>query len=183
MSTTAHFSITEYDRIVNTGALHSRRLELIQGEIREMSPIGPIHEDIVDLLNEWSVMNAKDVRVRIQQSIGLPGLDAAPEPDVVWVVRRNYRNSRPLTADVLLIVEVAESSLAYDLNEKAKLYANAEVAEYWVVDIPSNELVVHRDPTGNRYTEVNRVGLTGQVSPLSRPDISLSVRMLFPTDD
>src|SRR5579862_5456512 len=92
------------------------RLELIEGEILTMSPIGPSHEDLVDVLNEWSITNLprKSVRVRIQNSVGIPALDSAPQPDVAWVKRGDYSGGRPQPGAVLCIIEVADSSLDYE---------------------------------------------------------------------
>ena len=109
-----------------------RRIELIHGELREMNPIGPTHEEVVDRLNRWSIKHLPEdrVRVRVQNSIGLPALQSAPEPDIAWVVERDYSRGRPTAADVLLVIEVAESSLKNDIGEKADLYAAAGIADY-----------------------------------------------------
>ena len=117
-----------------------------------MTPIGPQHEEVVDRLNAWSVaaVHPLSIRVRIQNSIGIPDLESAPEPDIAWVVERNYSQGRPTATDVLLIIEVADSSLAYDTGEKAALYAAAGVADYWIVDIPHRCVEVRRDPRDNR---------------------------------
>ena len=133
MSTIARLSLGEYDRMVAAGVFdrqRRRRLEFIRGEIREMTPIGSRHEVVVDRLTEWSFRSLPEGRawVRVQNSIGLPDLDSAPEPDIAWVARRDYSRGRPAAADVLLIVEVAESSLEYDSGEKADLYAGAGIA-------------------------------------------------------
>ena len=136
MSTIAHLSLAEYDRMIERGVFDQgkrRRLEFIRGEIRDMTPIGSMHEVVVDRLNEWSMRNLPEgkVWVRVQNSIGLPSLESAPEPDIAWVARRDYSHGRPTAEDVLLIVEVAESSLAYDCGEKAELYAQAGIADLY----------------------------------------------------
>lgn len=84
ISTIARLTIDEYDRMINSGVFENRRIELIHGELREMSPIGVPHEYAVDELNEWSIQNVPldRVRVRIQHSIGLPELNSVPQPDV-----------------------------------------------------------------------------------------------------
>ena len=180
MSTTARLSMDEYDDLVRRGVFDRLRVEFIQGELREMSPIGPDHEEVVDLLNEWSVKNKPgSVRIRIQNSIGLPELESAPEPDVVWVRQRSYRSGRPQPADVLLVVEVADSSVRYDTGEKADLYAEAGVGDYWVVNIPGRRLEVYRDPRGGKYQEVRYFTLSESVAPIAFPDLRLSVAMLF----
>lgn len=134
MSTVARLSVEEYDRIIATGVFDHpvrRRVELVRGEIRDMNPIGPLHEDAVDLLAEWSFDSVPrmKVRVRVQNSIGLPELDTVPEPDLAWVRRRAYSRGRPTPRDVLLVIEVADTSLAYDTGEKADLYAAASIGD------------------------------------------------------
>jgi Uma2 family endonuclease len=134
VSTIARLSLAEYDRMIERGAFDQtkrRRLEFIRGEIREMTPIGALHEAVVDRLTEWSFSSLPKgkVWVRVQNSIGLPELESAPEPDLAWGARRDYSQGRPAAKDVLLVIEVAESSLAYDHGEKADLYAAARIAD------------------------------------------------------
>src|SRR5882724_2509947 len=114
MSTATRITVADYDRMITDGHFATgpkrHRIELIDGELRPMSPIGPIHERLVDILNEWSLTNLprEAAWVRIQNSIGIPELDSAPEPDVCWVRRRDYSTGRPLPADVLLVIEVSD---------------------------------------------------------------------------
>jgi len=178
VNTLTYLGLAGYDRMVGAGAFDSgpmRRVELIRGEIRQMTPIGPEHEEVVERLTEWSYQHLpRDVaRVRVQDSIGLPALESAPEPDISWVVRRNYSRSRPTANDVLLVVEVARSSLTYDTGEKADLYAAAGIKDYWVVDADARLVEVHRDPQDGKYR--NLTIFTGQspVCPLSFPKIAL----------
>ena len=183
MSTVAHFSLAEYDQMIALGAFGPtrRRLELIQGEIREMNPIGSLHEVIVDQLNEWSIKYLPSglAWVRVQNSIGLPELDCSPEPDIAWVVRRDYSEARPIPTEVLLIIEVAESSLSYDRGEKSDLYATAGIKDYWLVNLIDRTLEIHREPTDGQYSQ--RTTLRGEesVSPLAAAEISLSPDRLF----
>ncbi len=185
MSTTAHLSLAEYDRIVATGVFDHpkrRRVELIKGEIRDMDPIGPMHETAVDVLNEWSVLRVagKDILVRVQNSIGLPALDSAPEPDVAWVRRRRYSRRRPTAADVLLVIEVSDTSLDYDTGEKAELYAAEGIQDYWVVNLPEQCVEVRRDPAGGRYQTLSRHSGDDEVRPLAVPEVALSPSLLWP---
>jgi Uma2 family endonuclease len=170
--------------MVRAGAFdgaHRQRVELIRGEIRPMSPIGALHEVLVDWLNEWSFENAprKKVRVRVQNSIGLPELESAPEPDIAWVARRNYALRRPQAEDVFLVIEVADSSLDYDLGEKAHLYAEAGVRDYWVVDARGRRVTVFREPKKNRYRAETTFRLGDEIPTLVFPKIVLKVDDLF----
>ena len=184
MSTTIQFTLKQYNRMIQQGVfdeMRDQRLELIYGEIREMSPPGPTHEEVIDLLTRWSVLNVskRDVRVRIQNSIGIPDLDSAPQPDIAWVREKSYRDERPLSTDVLLVIEVSDSSLSYDLGEKLRLYAEAGIVEYWVVNIPHWQVEVYRDPQGPRYLvkSVHDPGHT--IRPAAFDDQELPVSYLF----
>ncbi len=184
MSTIARFSLDEYDRLIESGALDKRRLELIRGEIREMSPTGPDHEDAVDQLTDWSTSQEikQKFRIRVQNSIGLPGLETAPEPDLVWAAPRRYRRvrgGRPTAADIFLIIEVSESSLDYDRGEKLELYAQAGIADYWIVNLIDRYIEVYREPEGNGYRSVQTFRGEEDVRPLAMPEVSLRPSLLW----
>ncbi len=184
MSTVAKLTLDEYDLMIGSGVFdrrERRHLELIRGEIRERATIGPMHEVMVDRLNEWSFKSLPKgkVRVRVQNSIGLLCLESAPEPDIAWVARRDYSQGRPTEKDVLLVIEVAESSLQYDCGEKADLYAAAGVADYWVVNLPGRSIEVRRDPAEGRYRSVQTHTSDDEVRPLLVPEVVLRPSMLW----
>jgi Uma2 family endonuclease len=181
MSIIAQISLEEYERMAAAGVFEGRRLEYVRGEIRQMSPKGDRHEDMVDWLEDWSheSVRGKPVRVRVQNSIRLAGLKTLPEPDLAWVVRRRYARRKPTEKDVYLIIEVAETSLDYDLGEKAELYAEAGIVDYWVVDLIAARIVVHRDPAQNRYRSVQSVLSPQEIRPLAFPDVVLHPELLW----
>ncbi len=187
MSTIARVTIEQYDRMIAGGVfetgLQRQRIELIEGELREMSPIGPRHENVADLLNRWSLKNTHEdqVRVRVQQSIGLARLDSVPEPDLAWVRERDYSQKRPQSTDVFLVIEVADSSVDYDEGEKASLYAAAGIRDYWVVDIPGRSVLIYRNPRNGKYGSMETFGLNNRVHPLAFPKIVLRVSSLVPS--
>lgn len=179
----ARFSINEYERMINAGVFDTRRghhIELIRGELREMFPINFDHATIVDYLTRWSVqsVSADRATVRIQQPISCPDDEAVPQPDVSWI-KPIKRRPWPLPEDVLLLIEVADSSLVADQTEKAAIYAEAGIADYWIVNIPDECVEVRRDPspTGYRNTTTYRSGQ--QVHPLNFPAVKLNVEELF----
>jgi Uma2 family endonuclease len=182
MSTAARLSVAQYDRMIEVGVFDPRkadRIELIRGELRKMTPIGPDHEDAVDFLNEWSMASKPaEVRVRIQNSVGFPELKSAPQPDLAWVTRR-FSARRPQASDVFLIVEVAQTSLADDRGEKARLYAKAGIRDYWIVNIPERCVEVFRDPLRGRYKNLCTYATGDEVRPLAFPEVTLSVSSLF----
>lgn len=184
VSTIARLSLAEYDRMIECGVFDGRkrrRLEFIRGEIREMTPIGSLHEVVVDRLTEWSILSLPEGKawVRVQNSIGLPELESAPEPDLAWVARRDYSHGRPTAEAVLLVIEVAESSLAYDCGEKADLYAAAGIADYWVVNLPKRLVELRRDPASGHYRDVTTHTGDEEVRPLAMPELSLRPSMLW----
>lgn len=185
MSTSTRVTMDQYDAMIRRGVFEPREehhVELIYGEILPMSPIGPPHYHTVCELTEWSfeVLTPKTVRVGVQGPIGIPALDSEPEPDLVWVRRKNYRVQHPRPEDVLLIVEVADSSLAKDRGLKARLYAEAGIADYWVVNLPDRTVEVRRDPHGPDYRSVASFGVGQEVRPLPFPAAALPVSRLFP---
>lgn len=185
MSTTTRITMDQYDAMIRRGDFEPREehhVELIYGEITPMSPTGPPHHDTVDELTEWSfeALPPKTVRVSVQGPIGIPALDSEPEPDIVWVRRQSYRVQHPRPADVLLVIEVSDSSLPKDRGLKARLYAEAGITGYWIVNIPDRCVEVRRDPRGDAYHSVAVFTIGDEVHPLAFPDIALPVARLFP---
>lgn len=132
-------------------------------------------------MNEWSIhtLPAGAAWVRVQNSIGLPELESAPEPDLAWVARRDYSQARPTAADVLLVIEVSESSLRYDCGEKADLYAEAGIRDYWVINLPERCVEVRRDPAAGRYRSLQTFGGQQEVRPLAMPEVVLKPTLLW----
>ncbi len=184
MSTTFHWTLSDYDRMVASGLFdgpNRGRVEFIHGEVREMSPIGPKHVEAVMRLLEWSQTNlpAGQARRAVQSPIRLEAAQSAPEPDLVWLKPRDYSESLPSAGDVLLVIEVAETSLAYDAGEKADLYAAAEIAEYWLVDLAAQVVEVRREPMSGRYRSLATFSGDDEVLPLAFPRVALRPAMLF----
>ncbi len=173
----AKLSLEEYERMINAGVFAGprRRLELINGEIREMSPIGDPHAEVVDRLEEWGheCVRGKRIRVRIQNAIRLPHAESSPEPDVSWVVKRNYWQGKPGPKDILLIIEVADSSLEEDTGEKAVLYAGAGIPDYWVVNLRNRTIEVRHDPRPDGYQSVAVFSGNDELQPLACPEAVL----------
>lgn len=185
MSTVAKLSGDDFDRMVARGAfvdLEPLKIELIYGELRFMNPAGPVHEGEIEFLTNWSYANTDRqlVGIRVQCSINCG--DHRPEPDLVWSHKMPSKRVRPSHQDVLLIIEVADSSLEQDLGEKAQLYAEHCAPEYWVVDIQSEQVHVHRTPENGRYQFIQQFGKTSQISPICQPDAKLSLAELFDLD-
>lgn len=133
-----------------------RRVELIRGEIVEMSPIGSRHAHVLALLAEWSyrAVPADRCMVRIQSPIRIASIESEPEPDLVWVDRKAYARRHPEPSEVRLVIEVADSSLEYDRTRKLAVYDAAGIAEYWIVNLIDDQLEIHRDPVDSAYSSL-----------------------------
>ena len=150
-----------------------------------MSPAGPIHDDLITFLAGWStsVIDTERIRVRIQCGLELTEQESRPEPDVLWVAARRYLDRHPRASDVQLAIEVANSSLRFDMDEKAALYAEAGIIEYWIVDTNAECIHLFREPqitSGQvRYQFQQRFELGMQISPSCMPQAMLNVSELF----
>jgi Uma2 family endonuclease len=157
------------------------RVELIRGEIVEMSPIGKRHAAFVNNLNQLLVLRlAGRAIVSVQNPVALAD-DSEPQPDLAVLRRRPvpYKEVEATMSDVLLLIEVAESSLSYDRSTKLRLYAEAGIPEYWVVDCAAETIEVHRAPASDGYRDVRRVAGDGSVALQSFPDVVLTVEEIF----
>jgi Uma2 family endonuclease len=165
--------------MIDVGILADDKVELLRGFIVRMSPQNARHAFVVQRLTRFLVLALADsggAVVRVQLPLAL-GEDSEPEPDAAVVPAGDYRDEHPSTA--LLIVEVAGSSLANDLGEKARLYAAAGIAEYWVVDIEHDLVEVHTDVVNNVYGRVTSRRPGDLLTPRAFPDISVPVREIL----
>lgn len=173
-------TVDDYYRMAEVGLLApDARVELIEGEIIDMPPIGAPHGAIVDTLNAWIVPAAIGLaHVRIQGAIRL-GRRSEPQPDVTVLKRREdkYARSQPTATDVLLAIEVSDTTLRYDLERKGPLYARHGIPEYWVVDVAARRVHVFRAPRGGTFAEASVV--ESGVLQVPALGIELEVAALF----
>jgi Uma2 family endonuclease len=157
------FTVEEYELMGQTGVLPpDRRTELLEGEIFDMSPIGIAHAACVDFLNEYLTKISEGAFiVRCQNPVFLDDR-SEPQPDITLLRRRDdrYRSARPTPADVLLLVEVADSSLGFDRQQKLPLYAKNGIPEVWIVNLSVEQVEVHAQPEESTYrlTQILRRG-------------------------
>jgi Uma2 family endonuclease len=172
------WTCAEFHRFGDLGVFEGRRAMLIDGVILEEGPMSPPHAITLELAGE-AIRTAFGAgwRIRSQSPLVL-GQDLDPEPDLA-VIAGTARGSsgHPTTAD--LVVEVADSSLAFDTNEKRLLYARAVIREYWVVDVTGRRLLVYRDPRAGDYATQQTVGPAEAVSLLSLPSATVRVADLL----
>jgi Uma2 family endonuclease len=172
------FTSREYEQIIAAGVFaEDDRVELLEGEIVEMSPIGPSHSGCVLRLTELLYkMQSPPWMVRVQDPIHLSEF-SEPQPDISVVQRRSdyYANGHPEPEDILLLIEVSESSLAYDRDIKLPLYARAGIPEVWVVALLHQTVDVYRLPGEDGYGE-KRMAQRGDVlTAVNLPGVSLDV--------
>lgn len=143
--------------LVEQGVFASdERIQLLEGELVEMSPQGVPHATIVEALNE-RLMPALVGRARVRVQLPLAaGECSEPEPDIAVVDSAVPRDHHPDSA--LFVIEVADSSLAIDLGRKSRIYAAAGVAEYWVIDAEAGHVHVHTEPAAEGYAQIRRHG-------------------------
>lgn len=158
------------------------RLELIEGEIVEMAPIGSSHAGTVMILNRLLSRAAGDSAIVSVQSPLIVGDRSVPQPDLALLKPRadSYTRSHPTAADVLLVVEIADTTLAFDLGTKVPLYARAGIAEAWVVDLQERAVRVFRDPSASGYRTSFTATGNDALGATALPAVSLAVAVLFP---
>jgi Uma2 family endonuclease len=159
--TRRRFTTADYHRMLETGIVREGdRVELIEGEIVEMAAMGARHMDVVSRFTHGFVREMGDHSiVRVQGPILLSDR-SEPEPDLVVAVPRpgRYHRSHPTPEDILLVVEVSDSSLEYDRQIKLPLYARAEIPETWLADLNGGVVLVHREPSDGAYRVVHLAG-------------------------
>lgn len=154
------------------------RVELINGEVLEMSPIGRRHAACVDRLNQvfHDRLRGRAI-VRVQSPIAL-GPRSEPQPDLALLRPRDdfYASHHPEVDDILLVIEVSESSLEYDREVKLPQYAIAGVPEVWLVDLAIGQIHICRDPIGGQYRRVEAIRHDTPVAVEALPDLRLTPR-------
>ncbi len=170
----------EYERMAAEGLFApDARVELIDGIVYDMSPQKSPHTTCLHLALRILTLLFPDAYVRVQSPLAL-GDDSEPEPDltVVQGTVEDYAVKHPTTA--MLVVEVADSSLAHDKNRKIPLYARSGIPEAWLLNVPARILEVHRGPAEGLYRMQQTLRIGDWVSPLARPEVEIAVADLFP---
>jgi len=176
------FTRQEYQRMAEVGILRDDdRVELIKGEIIQMHRPGRRHVAFVDNLTQLLVIRlAGRAIVSVQNPVILSD-DTEPQPDIA--IRRlravPYKDREAFAEDVLLLIEVADTSLAYDRSTKLQVYAEAGIAAYWIVDCNTESIEVYRTPSADGYRDVSRVTGAATVALQAFPDVALATGEIF----
>ena len=179
------FTVAEYYAMAEAGVLHpEERVELLDGDVIVMAAVLDWHAFVVDWINENFILRLQGrAQVRIQNPTRLNDY-SEPEPDVMLLRRRDdfYRSGHPAPADVLLLIEVSDSSLSFDRNQKLPRYAAAGIPEVWIVNRPDQRIESYADPTGDEYATVRHYGPGESIAPQAFPDIVLEVDRIIPAE-
>jgi hypothetical protein len=174
------FTIEEYEKMAATGILaQDERVELIDGEIVEMSPVGDPHAAAVDKLTQLLGSRfGERALVRVQGPVRVPPR-SIPQPDLALLRPRSYRRKSATTTDVPLVIEVSDTSLQYDRTVKLRLYARAGIPEYWIADVNTDTVEVYRSPSGERYANRQVLAHGESIAPLAFPDVVIPIQAIF----
>lgn len=175
-------TVAEYHRMGEVGILHEDdRVELIEGELVAMTPIGSNHSGTINTLTRALVMAVGNRGVvAVQNPVQLDDL-SEPQPDFSILRPRpdDYRRATPRPDEVLLIIEVADSSLAYDRAIKRALYARHGIPEFWIVNLQANNVEVCRKPAGEAYTDIPTIERGGTLEPQLLPGAAIPAAVLL----
>ncbi len=174
------WTVEEFYRAASAGAFSNPgRLEIIHGRITEKMPEGGRHTGLRRRIAR-RLKTALEPRSFVCEECPLRiAFDGEPIPDVMFTRQEDYGDSHPTPADVVLLIEVADSSVENDLGEKALLYAQADITDYWVVLAEMQAIVVHRQPSPEGYQDVARLTETETLSPLALPSVAWTVSVLL----
>lgn len=165
----------EYDRLVDLGVFEGEKVELLRGFLVRMSPRGVAHASTIQSLTHTLILSlgaSGRAAIRVQLPLALAD-DSEPEPDIAIVPPGDYRDRHPSRA--LVVIEVADSSLAIDRGEKAELYASAGIPEYWLIDVGRRLIEVHTDVVDGVYTRIVPYSRGDALSPRAFPEVVLRV--------
>lgn len=175
--TNRRFTVDEYYRMADTGILtEDDRVELLDGEIVKLSPIGPRHAaTVTDLQYALHRVTGSRAVVRVQNPVRLDQYNE-PEPDIVLVRPRpgGYRIRHPGPGEAILVIEVADTSTEYDHTVKLPLYADAGIPEVWLVDLANEQIEIYRDPLERSYPRPRIVTREETLTIAALPDIAIT---------
>jgi Uma2 family endonuclease len=174
-------TVDEYHRMGEVGILtDGDRVELIEGELVAMAPIGSEHIASTNALNRLLVLAVGDRGI---VSVGNPvrlNRHSEPQPDfAILKPRDDYRKTLPRPEDTMLAVEVSNTSLEYDRKVKLALYARGGIPEVWIVNLEAQEVEVHRSPAADNYTSVTRAGRSDDLTIEALPGVLIPVDLIF----
>jgi Uma2 family endonuclease len=176
----AKFTLADYHRMIEVGIFDRRRVELIEGIIIEIPPEGSEHSYYGQTLADRLRFLLFD-RALVRENKPITLADSEPEPDITIarLPATRYRLHHPYPEDILWIVEISRTTLAFDTNEKKRVYARAGILEYWVMDIRRKILIVYGLSSGEDYQEIFTLSSDRCISPVAFPDLAIDLSGVF----
>lgn len=175
------FTVGQYHQMIESGILTDRdRVELLNGEIIEMSPVGRRHAACVDRLTELLILQlASRAIVRAQNPIRLSN-DSEPQPDIAILRRRDdfYATGHPQPADIFLVIEVADTTIEFDRGIKIPNYAQENISEAWLIDLNA-AVEIFQEPTAQGYLKYQRLQAGQRLTISNFPDVQISVDQIL----
>lgn len=180
MKILAKWTVEDYHRMIEAGILSDRSVELIEGEIIEVSPESPLHSGTIQGVGKYlrSILAGK-ADIREGHPITLSNSEPEPDLAIVSIKENNYSDRHPTPQDIFWLIEVSYRTLERDKHQKKKIYAAAQINEYWIIDLNAREIIVWREPEEEDYRTRITVN-QGIISPVVFPDVKLQVRELLP---
>ncbi|MGD1901527.1 MAG: Uma2 family endonuclease [Geitlerinemataceae cyanobacterium] len=178
-STLTQWTVEDYHRMINAGILDDRRVELLAGEIHTMVPESPEHTYRGETLADRLRKSLRD-RAYLREARPITLANSEPEPDIAIArgSRSDYATRHPNGSDLLLVIEISNTTLRTDLTKKRDLYASAGIHEYWVVDLQDRCFVIFREPDGTTYRQQQTV-TDEPIAPIAFPDITIPLREIL----
>jgi Uma2 family endonuclease len=178
------FSREEVDEMLQAGLFAGQRYELIDGDLIDKTGQNPPHGASIVKIQEWLASFIEIGRIRVQLSMEAARKDrkwTIPEPDVAVLAGKkpDYEQRHPRGDEMLLVIEVSDTTVKFELTRKAVLYARAGVPEYWVLNLPRRQLVVHRQPDGAEYRSI-RIYSEEETVSMEGSDRTVKVGELLP---
>jgi Uma2 family endonuclease len=179
MKTSLKWTLEDYHYLIDKGILAHKSVELIEGELREMSPESPFHGYITEGIVQYLRKLLQGLAL-VKEAHPITLSNSEPEPDlaIVKLSRNRYRDRHPYAEDIFWLMEVSNKTLNYDLHDKKKVYAKAGIREYWVIDINSSKIYVFINPEGDDYKS-KMIVTEGIIQPLAFRDVKVSIDRLW----
>lgn len=175
------WTVDEYHRMIDAGILtEDDNVELLEGRIVQMSPQRPPHAGTAQRASDYiKAQLAAQAHVRMQLPITLPTSEPEPDIAVVRIDPNAYGDRHPTGDEIFLLIEVAYTTLKIDRQEKAPIYARANIADYWILDVIERRAYIFRNPTPEGYQAEISLQDRAMISPLAFPQIEIPLSQLF----
>ncbi len=174
------WTTADYHRMIANGLLVNRQVELIDGQIVDMAPELPVHRATYRRGVKYLEALLGDRAVIFSAAPIMLPTDGEPQPDITVAVppESRYDDRHPGPEDIHWLIEVSNSTLTYDLREKANAYARDNIRDYWVIDVSRSQLWVHREPKNSQYRSIQKMS-AGTLIPLAMPDVTVEIAKLL----